>query len=173
MIAQHDTGTGDGPITPTIVAAWTFQGLFLAALAWDLASEPLYLRSAGPLSLQFLVELVTALPAGLSAVWLIGNLRVRRGARSPIDPWVRLVDCISVVSITLFLGTGVWILFGGPLSPVGVLGGMPVQLFIAYLAVAPAMSGVVWLILRIIGGEGQRRGLRNADQAAAKRSAQL
>jgi hypothetical protein len=78
-----------------------------------------------------------------------------------------------VVSIMLFLATGVWILFGGPLSPVGVLGGMPIQLFIAYLAVAPAMSGVVWLILRIVGGEGQRRGLRNADQAAAKRSAQV
>jgi len=172
MAAQHDTRAGDGPLTPTIVAAWTFQGLFLAALAWDLASEPLYLRSAGPLSLQFLADLVTALPAGLSAIWLIGTLRGRR-RRSPIDPWIRLVDCIAAVSIALFLGIGLWILFGGPLSPIGVLGGMPLQLFIAYLAVAPAMSGVVWLILRIVGGEGQRRGLRNADQAAAKRSAQL
>ena len=172
MPTHHDPRTGEGPHTSTIVAAWAFQGLFLAALAWDLGSDPLYLRSAGPLSLQFLVELVTALPAGLSALWLIGTLR-RRRPRQPIDPWVRLVDCIAVVSITVFLGTGLWILFGGPLGPVAVLGGMPMQLFIAYLAVAPALSGVVWLILRIVGGEGQRRGLRNADQAAAKRSAQL
>jgi len=171
MAAQHDTGAADGPVTPTLVAAWTFQGLFLAALAWDLASEPLYVRTAGPLSLQFLVDLVTALPAGLSAVWLIGTWRGRR-QRSNVDPWVSLVDCGAVISIAAFLATGVWILFGGPLSPVALLGGMPLQLFVAYLAVAPAMSGVVWLILRIVGGEGQRRGLRNADQAAAKRSPQ-
>ena len=137
------------------------------------ASEPLYFRSPGPLSLQFLLELVTALPASMSAFWLIGVWRRRRASRPPIDPLVRTVDIVAVVSIAVFLGTGAWFRLGGPFAPVDGLGGMPLLQFVGYVAVAPALSGMVWLILRTAGDEGQRLGLRNADQAAAKRSAHV
>jgi len=163
----------DEPLAPTMIAAWTFQVLFLAALVWDLASEPLYLASAG-LSLQFLTELVAALPFGLSAIWLAGAWRGRgRGLRPPVDPLVFAIDLVACVSIAIFLGAGAWIWIGGRFDRIDALGGMPLLLFIAYVAVAPALSGLVWLILRTAGGDAQRLGLRNADQAAAKRSAHL
>jgi hypothetical protein len=139
----------------------------------DLTSEPLYLQSSGPLSLQFLVELVVGLPAGLSALWLIGDWRRRRKSRPRADPLVRAVDIGATVSIAVFLGAGAWFWLGGPFDPIGGLGGMPLLQFVGTVAVAPALSGLVWLILRTAGGEGQRLGLRNADQAAAKRSAQV
>lgn len=173
MPALQDTKTDDEPLAPTMVAAWAFQALFLAALTWDFTSEPLYLRSAGPLSLQFLLDLVAALPASLSAIWLVGAWRRRRRARPPIDPLVRTVDVVAVVSIAVFLAAGAWFLLGGPFDPVDQLGGMPLLQFVGTVAVAPALSGVVWLILRTAGGEGQRLGLRKADHAAAKRSAHV
>jgi hypothetical protein len=156
-----------------MIAAWAFQGLFLAGLLWDLTSEPLYLQSAGPLSLQFLVELVAALPSSLSALWLLGIWHQRRKSRPPVDPLVRAVDLVAGASIAIFLGAGAWIWLGGPFDPVGKLGGMPLLQFVGTVAVAPALSGVVWLISRTAGGEGQRLGLRNADQRAAKRSAHV
>ena len=162
----------DEPLAPTLIAAWTFQALFAAALIWDFASEPLYLRSAGPLSLQFLLELVTALPASMSALWLFGVWR-RRKRRAVVHPLVFAVDVFAALSIVVFLGAGAWYRLGGPFEPVDELGNMPVLQFIGYVAVAPALSGVVWLILRTVGGEGQRLGLRKADQAAAKRSAHV
>lgn len=163
----------DEPLAPTIIAAWAFQALFVAALIWDLTSEPLYFRSAGALSLQFLLELVTGLPATLSALWMIGVWRRRRVSRPPIDPLVRTVDIVAVVSIAIFLAAGAWFRLGGPFEPVDELGSMPLLQFVGFVAVAPALSSVVWLILRVAGGEGQRLGLRNADQAAAKRSAHV
>lgn len=173
MPARQDTKTNDEPLAPTMIAAWAFQALFLAALLWDLASEPLYLRSVGPLSLQFLVELVARLPSGLSALWLVGVWRRRRKSRPPADPLVRGVDIVAAVSIAIFLGAGAWIWLGGPFDPIDRLGRMPLLQFVGTVAVAPALSGVVWLILRTAGGVGQRVGLRNADQAAAKRSAHV
>lgn len=172
MPAPSDAKANDEPLAPTIIAAWTFQVLFLAALAWDFTSEPLYLMPAGPLSVQFLIELVMALPCSLSAIWLVGVWR-RRKARPPVDRLVRAVDVGAGLSLAIFLGTGLWIWFGGPLRPVALFGGMPLQLFIAYVVVAPALSGLVWVILRATGGEGQRLGLRKADHAAEKRSAQV
>jgi hypothetical protein len=161
----------DEPLAPTMNVAGTFQFLFLAALVWNLASEPLYLTSAG-LSLQFLTELVAALPFGLSEIWLAGAWR-GRGLRPPIDPLVFAVDLVACVSIAIVLGAGAWIWIGGRFDRIDALGGMPLLLFIAYVAVAPALSGLVWLILRTAGGDAQRLGLRNAAQAAAKRSAHL
>ena len=38
----------DEPLAPTMIAAWAFQALFVAALVWGFASEPLYFRSPGP-----------------------------------------------------------------------------------------------------------------------------
>ena len=163
----------DEPLAPTMIAAWAFQALFLAALVWDFTSEPLYFRSAGPLSLQFLIELVTALPASLSAVWMIGVWRRHRASRPPVDPLVRTVDMVAVVSIAVFLVAGAWFRLGGPFEPIDQLGSMPLLQFIGYIAVAPALSGLVWLILRVASGDGQRLGLRKADHAAAKRSAQV
>lgn len=156
-----------------MIAAWAFQALFLAALVWDLTSEPLYLQSSGPLSLQFLVALVVGLPCSLSALWLVGVWRRRRKSRPAADPLVRAVDLVAAVSIAVFLGAGAWFWFGGPFVPIEGLGGMPLLQFIGTVAVAPALSGMVWLILRTAGGDGQRLGLRNADQAAAKRSAHV
>jgi len=86
---------------------------------------------------------------------------------------VRTVDVVAVGSIAIFLGAGAWFRFGGPFEPIEVLGGMPLLQFVGTVAVAPALSGMVWLILRTAGGEGQRLGLRKADQAAAKRSAHV
>lgn len=163
----------DEPLVSTIIAAWAFQALFVAALIWDLASEPLYLQSSGPLSLQFLVALVVGLPAGLSALWLIGDWLRRRKSRPVADPLVRAVDIGAIVSITVFLGAGAWFRLGGPFDPIDGLGGMPLLQFVGTVAVAPALSGMVWLILRTAGSDGQRLGLRNADQAAAKRSAHV
>jgi hypothetical protein len=162
----------DEPLAPTLIAAWAFQALFAAAVAWDLASDPLYLRSAGPLSLQFLLELVIALPASMSAIWLFGVWR-RRKRRAPPNRLAFAIDIGAVMSIMVFLGAGAWFRLGGPFEPVDELGNMPLLQFIGYVAVAPALSGVVWLILRAVGGEGQRLGLRKADQAAEKRSAHV
>jgi hypothetical protein len=163
----------DEPLAPTLIAAWAFQALFAAALVWDVASDPLYLRSAGPVSIQFLLELVTGLPASMSAIWLVGVWRRRLRRRPPANPLIFAVDIVAGVSIAIFLGAGAWYRLGGPFEPVDELGNMPVLQFIGYVAVAPALSGVVWLILRAVGGEGQRLGLRKADHAAAKRSAHV
>jgi hypothetical protein len=163
----------DEPLAPTMIAAWAFQALFATALVWDFTSEPLYFRSAGPLSLQFLLELVTGLPASLSALWMIGVWHRHHASRPSVDPLVRTIDVVAVVSIAVFLGAGAWFRLGGPFEPVDELGSMPLLQFIGYVAVAPALSGLVWLILRVAGGEGQRLGLRNADHAAAKRSAHV
>jgi hypothetical protein len=162
----------DEPLAPTLIAALAFQAMFAAAVAWDFASDPLYLRAAGLMSLQFLLELVTALPAGMSAIWLIGAWR-RRRIRPRASPLIVAVDTVAVLSIGVFLGAGAWFRLGGRFEPVDGLGGMPLPQFIGTVAVAPALSGVVWLILRAVGGEGQRLGLRKAAQAAAKRSAQV
>jgi hypothetical protein len=113
------------PFASTIVAAWVFQVLFVAALVWDLTSEPLYLQSSGPLSLQFLAALVVGLPASLSALWLIGDWRRRRKSRPRADPLVRIVDIGAIVSIAVFLGAGAWFWLGGPFDPIDGLGGMP------------------------------------------------
>ncbi|HYD05391.1 MAG TPA: hypothetical protein VEC60_06680 [Reyranella sp.] len=162
MPIPPDSAPSDERLAPAIIAACTLQGLFLAALAWDLASEPIYLPSAGPLSLQFLIELVTALPCGLSALWLIGVWRTRR---PPVHPLVLAGDIVAGFAIAAYLGTGLWVWIGAPLGRL--------QMFVAYLAAVPALCGLVWLGLRMAGGEGQRLGLRNAAQAAAKRSPQV
>ena len=169
--APSSSGNGNSELTPTIVAAWAFQVLFAGALAWDLLSDPVYLPAAGPLSLQLLVLLIAAPPSLLSGIWLIGLYR-ERIANQPVDPLLLTVDVTACVSIAVSLGAGLWIWLGGPLTYIGVLGRLPLQQLIAIVAAVPAVSGIVWLILRSYW-DPQRLGLRKADHAAAKRSAQL
>jgi hypothetical protein len=176
------TDESERPLAATIVAAWTFQGLFLGAVAWLVWSDPLYWTFADDLSLQAQVVLIALLPALLSGAWLIGlyGARPRIGRLSLFV----VIDVLAGTSLALYFGAGLSLWAGSAPLPVEALGGLPLQLFVIYAAAAPTLFGVAWLILRyarpltdaverLQRPLAHRRGLRNADHAARKRSPQL
>ncbi len=136
-------------LATTVAVAWIIQGLFLASIAWLVWSEPMYWVFADEISLQLQVVLVVALPALLSGYWLVEHY-VRRLWGRPRLPLLLLVDILAWASITLYFGACLSLWAGSPPIHVGFLGELPLQLFVVYVAAAPTVFGVAWVILRYV-----------------------
>ena len=137
------------PLAATIGAAWIFQGLFLGSIAWLVWSEALYWVFADDISLQWQVVLIVALPALLSGYWLVGHYARRLWGRRRLPRFV-LVDILAWASIALYFGACLSLWAGSRPIHLDFLGELPLQLFVIYVAAAPTVFGVAWVILRYV-----------------------
>jgi hypothetical protein len=151
MAGRQDAKTDESnqPLAATIVAAWIFQGLFLGSIAWLVRSEPMYWLFAADMSVQSQVVLIVALPALLSGYWLVEHYARRLWSKRRLSPFV-LVDILAWTSIVLYVGACLSLWAGSPPIRVGFLGELPLQLFVIYVAAAPTVFGVAWVILRYV-----------------------
>jgi hypothetical protein len=133
----------------TIVAAWIIQGLLLGSIAWLVWGEPLYWVFADDLSLQWQLVLIMALPAVLSGYWLAEHSARRLWGRRRL-PVLVLVDIVAWASIALYFGACLSLWIGSRPIHLDFLGELPLQLFVIYVAAAPTVFGVAWVILRYI-----------------------
>jgi hypothetical protein len=152
MAGRRDAKTEESsqPLAATIVAAWIIQGLFLGAVAWLVWGEPVYWVFADDISLQWQAILVLALPALLSGYWLVEHYARRRWGKRRRVSLFALVDILAWASIALYFGACLSQWAGSPPIRVGFLGELPLQLFVIYVAAAPTVFGVAWLILRYV-----------------------
>lgn len=150
MAGRQDAKTEepDQPLAATIVAAWIFQGLFLGSIAWLVWSEPMYWVFADDMSLQSQVVLIVALPALLSGYWLAEHYVPRLWNRRL--PLFALVDILAWTSIALYFGACLSLWVGSPPIHLGFLGELPLQLFVVYVAAAPTVFGIAWVIPRYV-----------------------
>ena len=137
------------PIAVTVAAAWLIQGLFLGSIAWLVWSEPMYWVFADDISLQWQVALVMALPALLSGYWLVEHYVRGRWGRRRL-PLLVLIDIFAWTSIALYFGASLSLWAGSPPIHLDFLGELPLQLFVIYVAAAPTVFGVAWVILRYV-----------------------
>jgi hypothetical protein len=151
MAGRRDAKTEEWnePLAATIAAAWIIQGLFLGSIAWLARSEPMYWVFADDISLQWQVVLILALPALLSGYWLIEHHAPRLWKRRRL-PLFLLLDILAWTSIALYFGACLSLWAGSPPIRVGFLGELPLQLFVVYVAAAPTVFGVAWVILRYV-----------------------
>jgi hypothetical protein len=151
MAGRQDAQTDESnqPLAATIVAAWLIQGLFLGSIAWLVWSEPMYWVFADDLSLQWQGVLVLALPALLSGYWLVEHGARHRWGRRRFPLFV-LIDFFAWTSIALYFGACLSQWAGSPPIHVDFLGDLPLQLFVIYVAAAPTVFGVAWVILRYV-----------------------
>lgn len=151
MAGRRDAKTDESgsPLAAAVVTAWIFQGLFLGSIAWLVWGEPMYWVFADDISLQWQVVLIVALPALLSGCWLVGHYVTRLWSKPGLSLLV-LVDILAWSSIALYFGASLSLWAGGPPIHVGFLGELPLQLFVIYVAAAPTVFGVAWVILRYV-----------------------
>jgi hypothetical protein len=151
MASRQDAKTTEStePLAATIAAAWIFQGLFFGSIVWLVRSEPMYWVFADDISLQSQVVLISVLPALLSGYWLAELYMPRLWAHRRPSLFF-LIDILAWVAIALYFGACLSLWAGSPPIPVGFLGSLPLQLFVIYVAAAPTLFGVAWLILRYV-----------------------
>ncbi|MGE5150434.1 MAG: hypothetical protein ACM3II_09975 [Rhodospirillaceae bacterium] len=149
MAGRQDAKTEESgqPLAATIAAAWIIQGLFLGSIAWLAWSEPMYWVFADDISLQSQVVLVVALPALLSGYWLVDHYARRLGGKRRLSLFV-LIDIFAWASIAFYFGACLSQWAGSPPIHLDFLGELPLQLFVIYVAAAPTVFGVAWVILR-------------------------
>lgn len=151
MAGRRDAKTKESsqPIAATIVAAWIIQGLFLGVVAWLVRSEPMYWVFADDVSLQAQAVLILALPALLSGYWLVGHYAPRLWGKRRLSLLI-LIDIFAWASIALYFGACLSLWVGSPPIHLDFLGELPLQLFVVYVAAAPTVFGVAWVILRYV-----------------------
>lgn len=151
MAGRRDAKTEEPsqPIAATVAAAWIIQGLFLGSMAWLVRGEPMYWVFADDMSLQWQAVLILALPALLSGYWLVEHFARRRWGKRRFSLFL-LVDIFAWASIALYFGACLSLWAGSPPIKVGFLGDLPLQLFVVYVAAAPTVFGVAWVILRYV-----------------------
>ena len=151
MAGRQDAKTDElsQPLAATIVAAWIFQGLFLGSIAWLVWGEPMYWVSADDMSLQWQVVLIVALPALLSGYWLVSHYARRLWGKRRLPLFI-LVDILAWAAIALYFAAGLSLWVGSPPIHLDFLGELPLQLFVVYVAAAPTVLGVAWVILRSV-----------------------
>ena len=137
------------PLTATIVAAWLFQALLAGSIVWLVRSDPMYWVFAADLSLQWQVVLIVALPALLSGYWLVEHYAHRRWGKRRLPVFI-LVDILAWTSIALYFGACLSLWVGSRPIHLDFLGELPLQLFVVYVAAAPTVFAVAWVILRYI-----------------------
>jgi hypothetical protein len=152
MASRRDAKTDElePPLAATIVTAWIFQALFLGSIAWLAWGEPMYWAFADDLSLQWQVVLIVTLPTLLSGYWLVEHCAPRLWGKRRRLPLFVLVDILAWASIALYFGACLSLWVGTPPIHMGFLGDLPLQLFVIYVAAAPTVFGVAWVILRYV-----------------------
>ena len=106
-------------------------------------------RAADDLSLQWQLVLIMALPTVLSGYWLAEHHARRLWGRRRL-PVLVLVDILAWASIALYFGACLSLWIGSRPNHLDFLGELPLQLFVIYVAAAPTVFGVAWVILRYI-----------------------
>lgn len=151
MAGRRDAKTEESnqPLAATIVAAWVFQLLFLGSIAWGAWSEPLYWVFADDMSLQWQVVLIATLPALLSGYWLVEHCAPRPWGKRRLSLFA-VIDILAWSAVALYFGACLSLWVGSRPIRVGFLGELPLQLFVVYVAAAPTVFGVAWLILRYV-----------------------
>jgi hypothetical protein len=151
MAGRRDAKTEESsqPLAATIVTAWLFQGLFLGSIVWLVRSEPMYWVFADDLSLQWQVVLIVALPTLLSGYWLVEHYARRVWGKRRLPVFV-VVDILAWASIALYFGACLSLWVGSRPIHLDFLGELPLQLFVIYVAAAPTIFGVAWVILRYV-----------------------
>ena len=152
MAGRLDAKTDESspPLGATIVTAWIFQGLFLGSIAWLVWSEPMYWAFADDMSLQWQLVLIVALPALLSGYWLAEHYARHLWGRRRRLPLFILIDILAWASIALYFGACLSLWVGTRPIHLDFLGELPLQLFVIYVAAAPTVFGVAWVILRYV-----------------------
>ena len=151
MAGRRDAKTEESnqPLAATIVAAWIIQGLLLGSIAWLVWGEPMYWVFADDISLQSQAVLILGLPALLSGYWLFEHSVPRLWGKGRLSLFM-LIDILAWASIALYFGACLSLWAGSPPILVGFLGELPLQLFVIYVAAAPTVFGVAWVILRYV-----------------------